>query len=100
MKIQELEPMKWMLESDFWHLLKENNEYYLSVSCEHSAVSFDLVFELNEKEKEELRTMGWSYIQYLANRVNNYTKEYHGRRIEGGLKDQIDKLIIEQRNKT
>ena len=54
----------------FWFLLAEENRLFLDVNCEHGAVSYDVLIELNENERAQYTALGYNYLNTLAEMVN------------------------------
>jgi hypothetical protein len=54
----------------FWFLLAFDNRLLLDVNCEHGAVSYDVLIELNEEESSQYAALGRNYLSTLAEAVN------------------------------
>lgn len=57
-------------EQGFWFLLSQGNRLFLDVNCEHSAVSYDVLIELDEDESARYAQIGRSYLSELAEAIN------------------------------
>lgn len=64
MKVTDQEPQWWVL-------LEVGGDLFLSVSCEYSAVSYDFMMQLNEGELVEYRRDGRTFINSLANEIQD-----------------------------
>ncbi|HFH3729496.1 TPA: hypothetical protein ACGJZV_006437, partial [Pseudomonas aeruginosa] len=54
----------------FWHLLEEQSDLILTVSCEHSFIGYDFTMKLNPDERSKYAQGGDSYISQLAEAIN------------------------------
>lgn len=78
----------------FWFLLKDGNDYYLSVRCEQSFVGFEMLLRLNPNEYREYHACGRVYIDYLATRVNYWASEYQSRNLQQKMGAQVHEVIM------
>ena len=62
--------------STAWFLLEDGGAYFLSARCSQSAVDFDVLVRLNPDEYREYHALGTLYLEYLAARINYWSKEY------------------------
>ena len=60
-----------VLDHEFgsWFLLGEGDRMFLDVNCGHSAVSYDVLIELNESERAQHAAQGRVYLGKLAEAV-------------------------------
>jgi hypothetical protein len=58
------------VEDQLWTLLKRNGTLFLDVSCEHSAVGYNVLIELDASERLAYAKLGRSYLSELAERIN------------------------------
>jgi hypothetical protein len=63
MKVIEHEPQ-------FWFLLQDANSLMLDVNCEHGAVGYDVLIELNVDERSHYENNGRDYLTQLAEAIN------------------------------
>lgn len=92
-KLASPEPANYMLSSEFWHLIRDGEKCYLHVGVDASFASYNILIQLNKKEREDFRVLGWIAIQYLAFRINGFPDQYSRRNITGQLCDKIEALI-------
>jgi len=64
-------PRPGLLEYRFWHLLVDENGHHLYVICEQSAASFPIMVQLSPDEYMEYQALGWTFLQYLAEKINH-----------------------------
>lgn len=63
MKVIEHEPQ-------LWFLLQDANSLILDVNCEHGAVGYDVLIELNANESSRYESNGRDYLTVLAGVIN------------------------------
>jgi hypothetical protein len=54
----------------FWFLLTDDERWLFDVNCEHGAVGYSVLIELNEEERAQYATRGRSYLSALAEAIN------------------------------
>ena len=94
MKVLDRKPMKWQLDSRWNFIEAENNEYYFYVWCE-SSFGYTVLIKLTDEEYREYKGLGWTYLQYLSQRINYFVDEYKPRRILGELNEKAELAIKE-----
>jgi hypothetical protein len=57
-------------EPGFWFLLAQDERLLLDVNCEHGAVGYDVLIELNEIERAEYLRRQHAYLSELAEVIN------------------------------
>jgi hypothetical protein len=96
MEIASLPPrLSYHIDSDWWHLLRDNDELYILVHYEATFVSYDRLVKLDAAELRDFQGLGWLSLQHLANRVNYFVDEYKGRCITGPTLTAAQRLVGE-----
>jgi hypothetical protein len=86
-------PPPGLLEYRFWHLLVEGGAYYLYVYCEQSAASFSIMVQLTPEEYVEFHALGWTFLQYMAEKINHWSSSYWTRRVNDELRAAAEVVI-------
>ena len=95
MKLVIRTPAPGLLEYRFWHLLVDGPSHYLYVICEQSAASFPIMVQLTPEECVEYRYLGWTFLQYMAEKINNWPSTYSERRVSNELRGAAEAIITE-----
>jgi hypothetical protein len=80
-----------------WFLLQDQNGYYLLTRCAQSAAEFELLVKLSPDEYKEFHACGRLYIEYLAARINYWSREYASRSVLNGYQHKVTAAINEWR---
>ena len=88
-------PAPWLLEYRFWHLLVDGDAHYLYVNCEQSAASFPIMIQLTPEEYVEYHALGWTFLQYMAEKVNHWASNYSARRVSKELQAAAEAVIAD-----
>lgn len=64
-----------------WYLLEDGACYFLLARCSQSPVDFELLIQLDPLEYREYHALGRVYIEYLAARVNYWSRDYRSRNL-------------------
>jgi len=64
-----------------WFLLEEGGSYFLLARCSQSAADYELLIQLTPEEYREYHALGAVYIEYLAARVNYWSRDYWQRNV-------------------
>ncbi|MGZ9668571.1 hypothetical protein ACXX9E_21290 [Pseudomonas sp. GNP014] len=92
-----LTPAQYHTADGYWSLFKaEDGSLYLLVECEASFVGYQAMIKLNDEELRDYHGLGWLSIQHLANRINYFVSDYHGRRITGALLEEANQAAKRQ----
>ena len=86
-------PAPGLLEYRFWHLLVDGDAYYLYVYCEQPAVGFTIMVQLTPEEYMEYHALGWTFLQYMAEKINYWPSTYSARRVSRELEAVAEALI-------
>lgn len=85
----------------FWFLLREDDNYFLDVSCSSSFVGYDFTIQLNDKEKENYSNGGSAYIAQLAKDIQysspgsiDSKSEFRDRRVDQENKEKVRDAIM------
>ena len=95
MKLVVRTPAPGLLEYRFWHLLAEGDTYYLYVNCEQSAASFPIMVQLTPEEYVEYHALGWTFLQYMAEKINYWSSTYRTRRVSDELQAAAEVVIAD-----
>ena len=76
-----------------WYFLEHDGERYLYVNCEHSAAMFPIMVKLNEDECAECHALGWTFLQYFAEKINYWQDRYRARRVGSELLAKAEAAI-------
>jgi hypothetical protein len=57
-------------EPGLWFLLGDDDRLFLDVNCEHSAVGYTVLIELDESERAQQTAQGRAYLSKLAEAIN------------------------------
>ena len=85
MKVVVRTPSQWCFADGMWHFLEHDDGYYLYVNCEHSAVCFPIMVKLSEDECVECHALGWTFLEYFAEKINYWQSKYSARRVGSAL---------------
>ena len=86
-------PPPELLEYQFWHLLIDGSAHYLYVNCEQSAASFPIMVQLTPEEYVEYHALGWTFLQYMADKINHWPSNYSTRRVSNELQAVAEAVI-------
>ena len=95
MKLVVRTPAQGLLEYRLWHLLVEGDAHYLWVNCEQSFVSFVIMVQLTPEEYVEYHALGWTFLQYMAEKINHWPKNYSSRRVSKELQAAAEAVIAD-----
>lgn len=84
-----------LLEHQLWHLLVDGSAHYLYVNCEQSAASFPIMVQLTPEEYVEYHALGWTFLQYMAEKINYWASTYSGRRVSKELLAAAEAVIAD-----
>jgi len=76
-----------------WHFLEDSEGSYLYVNCEQSFVSFPIMVKLTEEEYAEYHALGWTFLQYFAEKINYWSAKYKTRRVNATLHAEAEAAI-------
>ena len=76
-------------------LLHADDGYFLDVLCNRSFASYTITIQLNEAEGKNFETAGISYVEKLANAINNTQDNYVKRPVDSARGQQIHNAIME-----
>jgi hypothetical protein len=88
-------PAPGLLEYRFWHLLVDGGAHYLYVNCEQSAASFPIMIQLTPEEYVEYHALGWTFLQYMAEKINHWASTYSARRVSNELQATAEVVIAD-----
>lgn len=74
-------PPQETLSYKWWHCLREGDAYFLYVICEQSAAGFPIMVQLTPDEYAEYHALGWTFLQYFAEKINHWPSRYWARRV-------------------
>ena len=57
-------------EPGLWFLLGDDDRLFLEVNCEHSAVGYNVLIELDESERAQQTAQGRAYLSKSAEAIN------------------------------
>jgi hypothetical protein len=83
------------MEYRFWHLLVDGDAHYLYVYCEQSAASFPIMVQLTPEEYMEYHALGWTFLQYMAEKINHWASTYWARRVSRELQAAAEAVIAD-----
>lgn len=85
----------------FWFLVKNNEEFFMDVNCNHSFVGYTVLIQFNDEEKKQYQEKGREYLKQLANAIqySGLTK-YQDRKINGEHEQQVYNAIMDFNKKT
>ena len=78
-----------------WFLLQDHDGYYLLARCSQSAAEFELLIKLSPDEYKEFHACGRLYIDYLAARINYWSREYAARSVLNAYQPKVTAAIGE-----
>lgn len=76
-----------------WHLLRDGDAYFLYVYCEQSAAGFTIMVQLTPDEYAEYHALGWTFLQYFAEKINYFSARYRQRRVSAKLQEDAEDAI-------
>ena len=82
-----------MHDKEQWYLLREQDSYYLLVRCSQSAAGFEILIKLSPDEYREFHACGRVYLNYLANRINYWSREYYPRSLLPDMEHKVREAI-------
>jgi hypothetical protein len=88
-------PQAGLLEYRFWHLLVDDSAHYLYVICEQSAASFPIMVRLTPDEYMEYHALGWTFLQYMAEKIKYWAPTYSARRVSSELQAAAEAAIAD-----
>jgi hypothetical protein len=86
-------PAPGLLEYRFWHLLVDGDAHYLYVYCDQSAASFVIMVQLTPEEYMEYHALGWTFLQYMAEKINYWASTYSARQVSRELQAAAEAVI-------
>jgi|HubBroStandDraft_6_1064221.scaffolds.fasta_scaffold282172_2 hypothetical protein len=95
LKVVTRTPRPGLLEYRFWHLLVDDSALYLCVMCEQSATSFPIMVRLTPDEYVEYHALGWTFLQYMAEKINYWASTYSARRVSNELRAAAEAVIAD-----
>ena len=93
MKLIVREPPPGGFAPDMWHYLEDSDGSYLYVNCEQSAASFPVIIRFNAEECAEYHELGWTFLQYLAAKINYWPSRYSARKVNAVLQAEAEAAI-------
>jgi hypothetical protein len=75
--------------------LVDGDAHYLYVNCEQSAASLPIVVQLTPEEYVEYHALGWSFLQYMAEKINHWPSTYSARRVSNELQAAAEAVIAD-----
>jgi hypothetical protein len=75
--------------------LVEGDAHYLYVICEQSAASFPIMVQLTPEEYVEYHALGWTFLQYMAEKINSWASTYSARRVTKELQAAAEAVIAD-----
>ena len=93
MEVIVREPPQGTLTYKFWHLLRDGDAYFLYVNCEQSAAGFPIMVQLTPDEYAEYHALGWTFLQYFAEKINYWSARYSQRRVSAKLQADAEAAI-------
>jgi hypothetical protein len=93
MEVIVREPTEDTLTYKSWHLLRDGDAYFLYVNCEQSAAGFTIMVQLTPDEYAEYHALGWTFLQYLAEKINYWSPRYWQRRVSAKLQAEAEDAI-------
>jgi hypothetical protein len=76
-----------------WFLLRDGDAFFLDVNCNVSATSFDMLIQLSPEERAEYQKGGRVFVQSLAAKVQDSSKQYFPRNLERSHGERVMKAI-------
>ena len=95
MKLVVRTPAPGLLKYQFWHLLVDRSAHYLYVYCDQSAASFPIMVQLTPEEYVEYHALGWTFLQYMAEKINYWASTYSARRVSKELLAAAEAVIAD-----
>ena len=93
MHVVPRKPAPWVLSPGIWHYLEDGESSFLYVNCEQSAAGYSLMIRLNDEEKTEYHGLGWTFLQYLAEKMNYWPSRYSERRVAASVQLAAEQAI-------
>jgi len=93
MEVVNREPSQDVLAFKLWHLLREGDIYFIYVNCEQSAAGFPIMVQLTPDEYEEYHALGWTFLQYFAEKINYWSARYLQRTVSTKLQADAEAAI-------
>lgn len=91
-------------EPQWWFLLEEEGSLFLDANCNHSAVGYDFLVELNAEEHRAYEHAGREFISRLATEIQDTapivkgsTSRFKGRDLSRTYSDKVTKAVAEWR---
>jgi hypothetical protein len=63
--------------------------------CEQSATSFPIMVRLTPDEYVEYHALGWTFLQYMAEKINYWASTYSARRVSNELRAAAEAVIAD-----
>ena len=89
------EPAPWVSTRRYWHFLEDAGAYYMYVKCEQSIVSFPLMVKLTDDEYSEYHGLGWSFLNYFAEKINYWPSRFTDRNVSPEVRARAEAAISE-----
>jgi hypothetical protein len=67
--------------------LVDGDAHYLYINCEQSASSFPIMVRLTPEEYAEYHALGWTFFQYMAEKIKHWASTYSARRVKQRASD-------------
>lgn len=78
-----------------WFFLKHNNDFYINVNCNISVFGFSMLVKLNDEELNRFIEKGYTYIDSLANQIQNSSQsKYKSRQTLGKIGQLSHEAIL------
>jgi hypothetical protein len=75
--------------------LVDDTAHYLYVRCEQSAAGFVIMVQLTPEEYAEYHALGWTFLQYMAEKINYWASTYGARRVSRELQAAAEAVIAD-----
>jgi hypothetical protein len=78
-----------------WFLLEESGRYYFDARVSQSAAEWSILMEPTSEEYREYHALGRVYLDYLAARIQNSSREYQARSLDSELGESVARAVEE-----
>ncbi len=81
-------------EPQYWFLVREGNEEYLSVRCQALLAEYSMLIRLSPAERAAYQAGGHAYADTLATDINDHRDRYQERDYEKELDNRVTQTVV------
>ncbi len=83
-------------DPQYWFLLREGEEEYLSVRCQRGFMDYSMLVRLTAEEREAAHEAGsgHAYLDAVATNINDHPEQYQARDFEKRLGPRVTQTVV------